>query len=327
MSQRIWTRIVVCCVVALFVTGVAEAQQCNDFQECTRNDMCTDGICMGTPATSGSCDDFNDCTVNDRCTSVEGFAVCMGDPATIGTGCQGGCGTCQSAFPVPIPLPDIPLVCKPKAGSVGTECESPQGSEFGPCYIARCREFGGGGFSIASCIPGPVNCPDTDGNACTDGCNPQTGRCERIEVGCGYPECTRCNPSNGSCEHVNDGRSCNDFNDCTSQSRCESGNCVEGEPSGGGATPTSTSVPAGNTPTATNTAQQATPTVPATSTCAVDCNNDNQVLINELVTAVGIGLGTNSLDQCRAADVNNDGSVGVNEVIQGVNNGQNSCPA
>ena len=60
----------------------------------------------------------------------------------------------------------------------------------------------------------------------------RTGECcERIEKPCGFPECTRCDPATGSCMNVNEGRACDDFNECTAQSRCAgNGLCVAGVP-------------------------------------------------------------------------------------------------
>jgi hypothetical protein len=307
-------------LVAVCLAGLAEAQQCNDFDACTTNDMCRDGECTGTPATGGSCDDFDDCTVNDRCVTDFGEIICRGDPAPAGTECQGGCGTCQAL----VPLPGVPLTCAPKP-SLPQTCRPIGADDLGPCFPGRCMEFGGGGFGIVTCLPQAITCPDTDGNPCTDACNPETGRCERIERPCGYPGCGRCDPNTGNCMPINVGRACDDFNECTVQSRCaDNGICVAGVPTPGGQTPTATVV-GQNTPTAT--VAQATPTVPAGTACTCDCNGDRRVAINELVTAVGIGLGTNDLQTCPAADANGDGTVAVNEVIQGVNFGQTACPA
>jgi hypothetical protein len=43
------------------------------------------------------------------------------------------------------------------------------------------------------------------------------------------------------------------------------------------------------------------------------------VTIDELVRAVAIALGTESVDQCQPADTNNDGTVTIEELMLGVN--------
>ena len=62
--------------------------------------------------------------------------------------------------------------------------------------------------------------------------------------------------------------------------------------------------------------------------CVGDCNVNNAVAINELVTAVGISLGNTPLvPKCPASDANNDGSVMISELIQAVNNSLTGCTA
>jgi hypothetical protein len=197
-------------------------------------------------------------------------------------------------------------------------------------------EFGGGGFTLSVCLPEPVTCSDTDGNPCTDACNFETGRCEPIERPCGYPDCTRCDPATGSCMNVNQGGACDDFNECTAQSRCEAGLCVAGEPTQEVPTATPTDAEE-HTPTPTRSAEEATPTntveaeatptMPGETECVGDCNHDGNVFISETVTMVNIGLETLPLSACPAADASGNGRVAINEIILGVGNGLNGCPA
>src|SRR5512139_1630815 len=129
---------------AVLAAAGARAQSCDDFDPCTRSDMCTEeGFCMGTPGGSGSCDDGNDCTVNDRCDAELG---CTGDPGTPGTSCAGGCGTCTSLSPIPIP--GLPLTCSGDLGDNGKACDA----GFGPCLEGSCFIQGAGGFTIAFCF-------------------------------------------------------------------------------------------------------------------------------------------------------------------------------
>jgi cysteine-rich repeat protein len=54
---------------------------CDDFNDCTTNDTCTDGSCQGQPVADGSsCDDFDPCTTGDACT--DGY--CSGQPVDCG---------------------------------------------------------------------------------------------------------------------------------------------------------------------------------------------------------------------------------------------------
>jgi len=93
--------------------------------------------------------------------------------------------------------------------------------------------------------------------------------------------------------------------------------------------PTATPAPPTVTATPTRTATRPptpSPTVTATPTalatplvCVGDCNNDGQVLINEIVASVNIFLETANLSTCQNADQNGDGLVLINEVVAAVN--------
>jgi len=292
----------------------ATAQSCDDFDPCTKQDMCSDGTCSGIPVASGSCDDGDDCTINDHC-SAQG---CTGDPAPVNTSCAGGCGTCQSLSPIPIP--NLPLQCSGKDGvQTGDSCDA---GEFGSCFVGACQIIATapGLPTFAFCIPAPKTCPDTDNNPCTDNCNFATGKCEKNAPKC-VPTCETCNAGTGQCEPTNQGASCDDGDDCSPSSRCEAvsvgdqqrGLCMAGEPSG--PTPTATAG-SGATPT---------PTQPASSGCVGDCNGDEMVAVNELVTGVNIALGNASVDTCPSFDTNEDGTVAVNELIGGVNSALDGC--
>jgi len=61
--------------------------------------------------------------------------------------------------------------------------------------------------------------------------------------------------------------------------------------------------------------------------CPGDCNDDNSVAINELITCVNIALGTSETSTCPSCDVNGNGSVEINELILAVGVAlQPSCP-
>ena len=52
--------------------------------------------------------------------------------------------------------------------------------------------------------------------------------------------------------------------------------------------------------------------------CPGDCNDDNTVAINELITCVNIALETSAVSTCPTCDVNGDGMVAINELIAAV---------
>lgn len=90
--------------------------------------------------------------------------------------------------------------------------------------------------------------------------------------------------------------------------------------------PTATTTVATAAPTATATAEiPATPTRTAGVVCVGDCNGNGTVAINELVLAVGIALGNNTIDQCMSVDANGNGTVAINELVQAVGNALEGC--
>lgn len=216
-------------------TPTPSTTECDDANPCTAGDMCTEEGCAGAPQSGGDCDDFNDCTVEDLCMAD---GSCVGSPAPIGTSCAGGCGTCQGSL----------RLCMDTEGTAGQPCDH----DLGPCIEAMCQVT----VQFAFCVPRPVQCPDTDGNPCTDSCNFQTGQCENAPR-CG-PVCETCNPGTGACQPANPGAACDDFDVCTPESRCEAidvggnfrGLCLAGQPTVGAPTSTAT---VGSTPTPTPT--------------------------------------------------------------------------
>src|SRR5215470_129948 len=67
--------------------------------------------------------------------------------------------------------------------------------------------------------------------------------------------------------------------------------------------------------------------VEAQNSCPGDCNHNNMVEINELVTCVNIALGTADLSTCTSCDVNGDSSVEINELVLAVNVALSMCPS
>lgn len=65
---------------------------------------------------------------------------------------------------------------------------------------------------------------------------------------------------------------------------------------------------------------------PSTQPCVGDCNDDQGVMVNELVTGVNIALDRAALSTCMTFDGNASLHVEVNELVTGVNNLLRGCP-
>jgi hypothetical protein len=77
------------------------------------------------------------------------------------------------------------------------------------------------------------------------------------------------------------------------------------------------------TPTATHDpGSTATPTLPP-GACAGDCNGDDAVTVNELVTAVTMALGNAAA--CAAVDGDGDGTVSISELVRAIGALLNGC--
>lgn len=295
--------------VALAAAPRAGAQSCDDFDPCTRNDMCTAEGCMGTRSGGASCDDGDECTINDRCDEEIG---CTGDPAPTGTRCAGGCGTCQQLFPVP----GFPAQCIGDSSVNGRACDA----DFGACVDGACQVISiPGSPALVFCAARPKSCPES---GCRGGCNPETGECDNSLLRC-FPQCERCNQQANRCEPINRGNACTlgEGIELCGPTVCTEvpvlgevrGVCAPGELSG--ETPTPTALP--GTPT---------PTPPGgDDDCLGDCDDSGAVAVSELITGVNISLGNAVLAVCAAFDANHNGSVEVSELIGAVNSLLNGC--
>jgi len=68
----------------------------------------------------------------------------------------------------------------------------------------------------------------------------------------------------------------------------------------------------------------AAPSLAATS-CLGDCDGNGEVTVDDLVVAVNIALGNESIDHCRAADSNGDGELDVAELVAAVGQALSGC--
>lgn len=62
------------------------------------------------------------------------------------------------------------------------------------------------------------------------------------------------------------------------------------------------------------------------SSCVGDCDSSGDVTVDEIITMVNIGLGSQAVSACLAGDSNGDGQVTVDEIVTAVNNALNGCP-
>jgi hypothetical protein len=61
--------------------------------------------------------------------------------------------------------------------------------------------------------------------------------------------------------------------------------------------------------------------------CAGDCNDDDVVAVNEVITMVNVSLETQPLSSCQAGDVNDDGTIAIDEIITAVGFALDGCAA
>jgi hypothetical protein len=59
--------------------------------------------------------------------------------------------------------------------------------------------------------------------------------------------------------------------------------------------------------------------------CGGDCNGNNEVTVNELVTMVNIALGTTPVSTCSAGDANANRQITIDEIVAGVNHALSGC--
>jgi len=216
--------------------------QCDDGNECTTNDHCDGGRCIGTPAcgctSDADCLPFEDgdlCNGRLRC---EG-ATCVVDPATVihceppawkpclSARCVPETGACESA-----PAPDGTAcddgnACTEQDRCANGECAGiPRVCEdHDPCTADSCDPKSGG------CVFVPANDgkPCSDGNACTTADVCSGGTCAGKPVNCndGNP-CTddACDPKTGACVYTPNTAPCDDQNACTLNDACSGGKCI-----------------------------------------------------------------------------------------------------
>jgi spore coat protein CotH len=65
---------------------------------------------------------------------------------------------------------------------------------------------------------------------------------------------------------------------------------------------------------------------PGPGSCIGDCNADDSVTVDELITGVNIALGSGEVTACTSMDRNEDYTISVDELLSGVNSALEGCP-
>lgn len=60
--------------------------------------------------------------------------------------------------------------------------------------------------------------------------------------------------------------------------------------------------------------------------CIMDCNDDDEVTVDEIIVGTIISLGSRSISACTKADLDRSGTVTVDEIVRGIYNSLNGCP-
>jgi hypothetical protein len=113
-------------------TFVPRMGDCDDLDVCTRNDICRDGVCVGSPI---SCDDGNQCTV-DTCDPATGchWTNADGTPCETGNLCTND--TCQGGVCAPGP----PVSCGSDDECRVASCDPATGCTTEPLTGNRCND-------------------------------------------------------------------------------------------------------------------------------------------------------------------------------------------
>ncbi len=222
------------------VACTAEGEPCNDGLACTTDDLCTEGVCAGTPVYT----DGLDCTLN--CSVLSGQPV---EVLVVLTGCaiDGSCwadGTISPTNPCEMcsasrddsgwsPLADGTLCtdndpCTEKPECIQGICTGTSLFDDGdPCTADCAVDLSGDAIEIQENYPEGTAC--SDGNACTTNDICLFGACLGTTLDCDDNNaCTLDACSEGTCTHANtnEGIACDDDDACTLEDVCLAGACT-----------------------------------------------------------------------------------------------------
>lgn len=189
---------------------------CDDQNDCTRDECDTVSGSCAHEAVSGSCDDEDACTRTDTC--EEG--VCVGGDRIV---CDQPSGPCQLSNGV----------CSPEDGSCSYPPDPTACNDHDPCTIDTCDPMTGA-CSHAVAPDGTI-CTDQDLCTATDVCSggvcigTEETICNEPPNDC-YEAAGTCDSSTGVCSYDfgPDGVDCDDRNACTQVDTCMSGMCLGG---------------------------------------------------------------------------------------------------
>ncbi len=225
---------------------------CDDGQQCSVNDRCNNGVCVGE--TSMDCDDDNPCT-EDSCDDTQGCvhlsnnAACDdGDACTEGehcadSQCTGGSQiTCDDSNACTDDSCDSSSGCVFTNNSLacddGQACSTNDHCSNGVCVGDSDRDCDDNNICTEDRCDDALGClhsynmaPCDDGSACTDDDKCDHGMCKggsALDCDDGNV-CTTdlCNEQSG-CVHNNNSDPCSDGDACTAGDSCEDGECQAG---------------------------------------------------------------------------------------------------
>jgi len=231
-------------------SGRKDGFPCNDEDDCTTNDVCKNGVCVGTPL---NCDDSNPCT-EDECAPVVG---CVHKPLSRVSCDDGNACTTNDVCDDGI-CTGTPVDCNDWNYCTLDDCDPKSGCTHKPLNGIRCDDGNACTLNDActdgKCTGAPLNCDDgnpctkdvcdqiagcthqllndvpcDDGNACTMNTMCKNGICTGTPVNCDDGNlCTAdgCDPKTGCIHKPANGLSCDDHNSCTTQDICTNGVCT-----------------------------------------------------------------------------------------------------
>lgn len=161
--------------------------QCSDDDECTSQDTCGGGNCVGTPK---ACSDGDPCTA-DSCDAKTGKCA---------NAAIAGCGGCKTSVECDDGNACTTDVCDTKTG----KCASTNNTS--PCDTGDLCSYGDVCDGKGTCVTGKAQACDDGATCTTDKCDAKTGKCTFTPVA--------------------DATKCTDGKECTTGDACKEGACT-----------------------------------------------------------------------------------------------------
>ncbi len=233
------------------MTNRNEGQACTDGTECTSNDVCTLGACVGSavvcaddgnPCTDTSCDKFLGCVTTNNKLPCDDHDLCTSNDVCNAGKCGGTPKNCDDLSACTVDYcvvvggtPKCVYEYNTDPCNDGNECTINDVCAGGNCKgsVRSCDDFNI--CTDDSCIPatGCLNTPNTsvcsDGNPCTDKDVCTLGVCAGTAKVCNDLNlCTDDSCVGGSCQFLANTAACNDGSACTDKDFCADGVCKPG---------------------------------------------------------------------------------------------------